>query len=74
MNGYCCSIILDTGADITAVPASFISESQYTDETVDINVANAQEEKWKLARVRIQVDGFDGVLFYPRMHKKCCWV
>ena len=61
VNGYCCSIILDTGADITAVPASFISESQYTGETVDINVANAQGEKWKLARVRIQVDGFDGV-------------
>ena len=61
VNGYCCSIILDIGADITAVPASFISESQYTGETVDINVANAQGEKWKLARVRIQVDGFDGV-------------
>lgn len=59
VNGHCCSIILDTGADITAVPARLISEGQYTGETLDINVASAQVEKWKLADVRIEVDGYD---------------
>ena len=73
VNGWSCFIILDSGADITAVPSRFISESQYTGETVNTNVANSQVEKWKLAKVRIEVEGSDVVqsVFYLRMRKMC---
>ncbi len=57
VNGHQYSLILDTGSDITAVPARFISEGQCTGKTLDVNVANSQVEKWKFADVRIEVDG-----------------
>ena len=57
VNRCSCSVILDSGADITAVSYRFISESQYTGETVNISMANSQVEKWKLVKVRIEAEG-----------------
>ena len=56
---------LDTGADITAVPARFIPDCQYTGELFDVKVANDKHEQWKVSKVKIEIEG------YSRMCKVC---
>ena len=61
VNRWSCSIILDSGVHTTAIPSRFIPESQCTGKTVNINMANSQLERWKLAKIRIEVEESDVV-------------
>ena len=61
MNGCPCSFILDTGADITAVPARFIPDCQYTGELFDVKVANDKHEQWNVAKVEIEIEGYSSM-------------
>lgn len=57
VNGCPCPIVLDTGADIIAVPKWFVAQSQqYTGEVFNGHVANVQPEQWQGAKVRMEVD------------------
>ena len=52
---------LDTGADITAVLARFIPDRQYTGELFDVKVANDKHEQWKVAKVKIEIEGYSSM-------------
>ena len=57
INGQECSMILDTGATMMAVPGRYITHSQYTGGEVVVTLADGSSAQLKEARVNVLVDG-----------------
>ena len=57
INGQECSMILDTGATMTAVPGRYITPSQYTGGEVVVTLGDGSSSQLKEARVNVLVDG-----------------
>ena len=56
INGQECSMILDTGATMMAVPGRYITPSQYTGGEVVVTLADGSSTQLKEARVNVLVD------------------
>ena len=75
VTGCQCSFIMDTGADITAVLATFIPDCQYTGELFDVKVANDKHEQWKVAKVKMKLRGIAvcvRCVYWELRHMKFC--
>ena len=57
VNGKPCKLLIDTGADMTTVPARLIIPSQYTGEEVQAKLADRETKFLKTAIVDLQVEG-----------------
>ena len=57
VNGKPCRLLIDTGADMTTVPARLIMPSQYTGKEVQAKFADRETKFLKTAIVDLQVEG-----------------
>ena len=57
VNGKPCRLLIDTGADMTTVPARLIMPSQYTGKEVQAKLADRETKFLKKAIVDLQVEG-----------------
>ena len=57
INGQECSMVIDMGATMSAVPGRYITPSQYTGGEVVVTLADGSSPQLKEARVNVLVDG-----------------